>query len=297
MSSPVATLPEELLKKIQRVQIRARGLVNDVYAGHYESAFKGRGMDFEEVREYTPGDEIRQIDWNVTARMNKPFVKVHRDERDNTVFLLVDGSGSAQFGSQTSFKAEVAAEIAAVLAHCALQSRDKVGLILFSDKVELCHPPKKTRGHHWQVIRDILTFRPESKGTDLRAPLDRLAKVQKRKAVVFLISDFQGVELPPQLATIAKHHDVVAIEIRDPRESELPDVGFIELEDAETGKRVVVDTRKESTRKLWRERQQKLRAARASVLRSRGIDRVEIDTDADPGERLLRYFRLRELKA
>ncbi len=294
--NPIATLPEALLKKIQRVQIRARGLVNDVYAGHYESAFRGQGMDFEEVREYTPGDDIRHIDWNVTARMNRPFVKIHRDERELTVFLLVDASGSVQFGSQGAFKAEVAAEIAAVLAYCALQSRDKVGLILFTDRVELCLPPKKNRGHHWQVIRDILTFKPESRGTDLRAPLDRFMKVQKRKAVVFLISDFLGVELPKELAMVARRHDVVAIEIRDPREGQLPNVGFIELEDAETGKRVVVDTRREASRRLWRERQENVRATRAAAFRARGVDRVEIDTDADPGDRLLRYFRLRELK-
>ncbi len=293
---PLASLPEALLKKIERVQIRARGLVDDVYAGHYESAFKGRGMDFEEVREYTPGDDIRHIDWNVTARMNRPFVKIHRDERELTVFLVVDVSGSTQFGSQGAFKADIAAEIAAVLAYCALQSRDKVGLILFSDKVELCLPPKKSRGHHWQVIRDILTFKSEGRGTNLRAPLDRLIKVQKKKAVVFFISDFLGVELPPELAMVARRHDVVAVEIRDPREMTLPNVGFIELEDAETGKRVVVDTRRESTRRLWRDRQDKLRAARAASFRQRGIDRVEIDTDADPGDRLLRYFRMRELK-
>jgi uncharacterized protein (DUF58 family) len=289
-------LPEALLKKIQRVEIRARGLVNDVYAGHYESAFKGRGMDFEEVREYTPGDDIRHIDWNVTARMNRPFVKRHRDERELTVFLLVDLSGSAQFGSHTALKAEVAAEIAAVLAHCALQSRDRVGLILFSDQIELCLPPKKSRGHHWQVIREILTYQPRSKGTDLKAPLERLQKVQKRRAVVFLLSDFLGVELPSELATVARLHDVVAIEIRDPRESRLPDVGFVELEDAETGRRVTVDTRKPETRRLWQERQERLRSARTRALRSRGVDHVEIDTDADPGDRLLRYFRLRELK-
>lgn len=289
-------LPEALLKKIKGVQIRARGLVNEVYAGHYESAFKGHGMDFEEVREYSPGDDIRHIDWNVTARMNRPFVKIHRDERELTVILMVDLSGSAQFGSQTALKAEVAAEIAAVLAYCALQSRDKVGLILFSDRVEHCIPPKKSRGHHWQVIRDILTFQPRSKGTNLKAPLDRLLMVQKRRAVVFLLSDFIGVDLPPELTTVARLHDLVAIEIRDPRESQLPNVGFVELEDAETGKRVVLNTGQARTREIWKSRQDQLRATRTHALRSRGVDRIEIDTDADPGDRLLRYFRMRELQ-
>src|ERR1041385_2568342 len=200
-------LDEELIAKIRLIPMRAKTLVNDVVAGQYESAFKGRGMEFEEVREYLPGDDVRHIDWNVTARMNRPFIKLHRDERELTVMFLVDVSGSAHFGTKVRFKNEVAAEVTALLAYSALRNNDKVGLIVFSNHVEHFVPPKKGRGHVWQVIRDILSYRSKRLSTSLKAPLDFLNRVLSKKAVVFLISDFQAVSFPTQLRVAAKRHD------------------------------------------------------------------------------------------
>lgn len=291
---PKAALDEALIAKIKGVQIRARHLVDDVFAGQYESAFKGRGMEFDEVREYFPGDDIRHIDWNVTARMNRPFLKVHRDERELTVMFLVDVSASALFGSGEKLKNEVSAELAALLAYTALRNNDMVGLIAFSDHVEHFLPPKKGRGHVWQVIRDILSYEGKQGRTDLAAPLDFLSRVLKKRAVVFLISDFQGVTLPKQLRVASSRHDVVALSVRDPRERELPRAGLVELEDAETGERRLIDTNSERVRAEFARLAAEETAARRDFFLASGIDHVEIDPTVSYLEPIVRFFRKRE---
>ena len=239
---PVEVLQGELFQKIKQIQIRTQRLVTDAMAGEYESAFKGRGMEFEQVREYQPGDDIRHIDWNVTARMNAPFVKEHREERELTVMLLVDVSASGAFGSRGQLKNEVAAEIAAVLAYVAVHSNDRVGLVLFSDAVEKYIPPKKGRSHVWRVIREILNFEPEGHATDLQGALEFLTKVARRRVVSFVISDFLDRGFDDRLKIAARRHDLTAVSISDRREAELPSIGLIELEDAETGEVLRIDS-------------------------------------------------------
>jgi len=228
-------LSPELFAKIKAIQIRTQRLVNDAFAGEYERALRGRGMEFEEGREYQPGDDIRHIDWNVTARMGSPFVKLHREERELTVMLVVDVSSSGAFGSGTKLKNEVAAEIAALLAYTAIKSNDRVGLIIFSDRIEHFIPPKKGRSHVWRVIRDILTFRAPRRRTDLQAALEYMSKVLRRRVVAFVISDFMDEGYEDILRISARRHDLTAIVVRDRREKELPKIGILELEDAETG--------------------------------------------------------------
>ena len=287
-------LPAELIAKIREVQIRARHLSSDVFAGQYESAFKGRGMEFEEVREYVPGDDIRHIEWNVTARMNRPFVKIHREERDLTVLFLVDVSASCRFGSGTKFKNEIAAEVTALLAYTALQSQDKVGLIVFSNHVEHYLPPKNGRAHIWQLIRDILSYTPKANLTDLRAPLDYLNRVQKRKAVAFLISDFEGVELPAELKTVARRHDLTAVRVWDPRERALPRVGYVELEDAESGEGIIVNTRDRRAMARFEEARRDKDLKFRKSLSGSGIDFIDIDVQKSYLDPIVRYLRRRE---
>jgi uncharacterized protein (DUF58 family) len=234
-------LDDTLIAKIRGIQIRAKYLVNDVFAGEYQSAFKGRGLEFEEVREYHPGDDVRSIDWNVTARTSQPYIKLYRDERELTVIFLVDVSASSRFGTVKKFKNEIAAEVTALLAYSALKNNDKSGLIIFSEQVELFLPPKKGRAHVWRLIRNILTYDSKSKQTNLNIPLEFLNSIIKKRAIIFLVSDFQ---LPLEdnetlLRITAKHHDLIAISIKDPREETLPNIGFIELEDAETGNSIL----------------------------------------------------------
>lgn len=285
-------LSKELLSKVKNIHIHARYLVNDAFAGEYESTFKGRGISFEEVREYQPGDDIRTIDWNVTARSQTPFVKIFRDERELTVIFLVDISASSRFGSFKRFKNEVAAELTAVLAYTALKNNDKVGLIIFAGEVEHYLPPKKGRAHIWRLIRDILSYEPKSKATNFAAPLFFLNQVVKRKAVTFMISDFQDLKEPETLKSTAKHHDLIAIKISDPRELDLPSVGYIELEDAETGEAILIDTRKDTIQK-YRKETHKNKEALKSLFRSWDIDFVEVNTNENPVEPLVRFFRER----
>ncbi len=287
-------LNEELLAKIKAIQIHARFLVSDIFAGEYESAFKGRGMTFEEVREYQMGDDIRTIDWNVTARTNKPHVKLYRDERELTVMFVVDISASAHFGTVQKFKNEIAAEITALLAYTALKKNDKVGLIVFSDRVEHYLPPKKGRGHIWRLIRDILTYRSTSRKTDFTVPIDFLNRVIKRRAVTFLISDFQGGDFQKDLRRTSKHHDLVAIAISDPKERELPHVGFIELEDAETGEHILIDTGRKSVRQNFSTAARNLSLELKHFFRSSEIDLIEISTDGSYLEPIVRFFKSRE---
>ena len=234
------TLSPELFAKIKAIQIRTQRVVNDVFAGEYESAFKGRGMEFEEVREYRPGDDIRHIDWKVTARMGHPFVKVHREERELTVMLVVDVSSSGAFGTGAKLKNEVAAELAALLAYTAIKSNDRVGLVIFSDRIERYIPPKKGSSHVWRVIREILSFRPTRRSTDLAGALEYLSKVVRRRSVVFVISDFLDEGFEERVRISGRRHDVTAISVGDRRERELPAIGILELEDAETGETILI---------------------------------------------------------
>lgn len=290
-------LDPELIKRIARIQIHTNHLVTDVMAGEYESAFRGRGMEFEEVREYQAGDDIRDIDWNVTARMGHPFVKLYKEERELTILLLVDVSSSSQFGSIKSLKTDISAEIAALLAYTAIKNNDKVGLIIFSDIIERFIPPKKGRGHVWMVIREVLSHRPQKSGTDIGQALEFLLKVQRKKAVCFLISDFltEGYERPLRLA--AKRHDCITISIADPREKELPKVGFIELEDAETGETILIDTFDTDIRNGFRMLGEKETKERKDLFRSMGIDHVDIMIDESEDfyiNPIMKLFRMRE---
>ena len=288
-------LSPELFQKIKAIQIRTQRVVNDAFAGEYESAFKGRGMEFEEVRDYQPGDDIRHIDWKVTARMGSPFVKLHREERELTVMLLVDVSSSGAFGSGTKLKNEVAAELAALLAYTAIHSNDRVGLIIFSDRIEHFIPPKKGRAHVWRVIRDILSFRAPRRKTDLSCALEYLNKVAPRRVVAFVISDFLDENFSDQMRLSSRRHDLTAVIVRDQRESELPRIGMIELEDAETGKTILIDTNDRNVTNGVRILSRDAKVERSHLFRSYGTGEVEVSAD-DPDyvDSLVRYFHKRE---
>jgi len=287
-------LSRETIKKIEKIHIHTSYLVNDIFAGEYESAFKGRGMEFEEVREYTPGDEIRAIDWNVTARMGRPFVKEYREERELTVMLLIDVSSSSLFGTVKEFKNQIAAELGAILAFAAVKSNDKVGLIIFSDTVEKYIPPQKGRSHVWRVIKEVMEHQPQQKHTDIAAALDFLNRVVHRRAVCFLISDFISEGFEKTLRMTSKKHDIVAISITDPRERDLPAIGFIELEDAETGETILIDTNDRSVREQFSALQSDDAHQRITLFRSLGVDHIEIMTDSSLIDPLLRFFMARE---
>jgi uncharacterized protein (DUF58 family) len=287
-------IPPEILAAVRRIEIRTRRLVEEVFSGEYHSVFKGTGMEFREVREYVPGDDVRSIDWNVTARTGDPFVKLFEEERELTVVLCVDMSRSGWFGSGQRNKVEVAAELCGVLAFSAIANKDKVGLVLFSDTVEKFIPPGKGKSHVLRLIRELLTFEPEGHGTDLNEPLRLLGKVLKRKATVFLVSDFWSGPFETALATVTRRHDVVGIRVRDPRETELPAVGLVDWVDAETGRRVLLDTSSAAARAGLRGRQQVHDGALERVFASRGVDLVEIDATASYVEPLRRFFLARE---
>ncbi|HNW59085.1 MAG TPA: DUF58 domain-containing protein [bacterium] len=286
-------IPKEILKKVKRIEIQTRGLVNDVFSGEYHSVFKGRGMEFSEVREYLPGDDIRTIDWNVTARMGHPFVKIFEEERELTVMLVVDVSSSSAFGTVSQMKGEIAAEICALLAFSAIKNNDKVGLIIFSEGVEKFVAPKKGKSHVLRVIREVLYHQPQGHKTDIGQALEYLSKVSRRRSVVFLISDFlsSGYEKALQIAN--KRHDIVAISLTDPRELDLPDVGFIELEDAETGETWLLDTSDEGTRRAFSKRALQGKGSRDKIFRSMNVDQVQIDTRISYVEPLIRFFKMR----
>ncbi len=286
-------IPKEILKKVRRIEISTRGLVNELFSGEYHSVFKGRGMDFSEVREYQIGDEIRSIDWNVTARTGHPFVKVFREERELTVMLLVDASGSGDFGSLNQAKGEIAVEICALLAFSAIKNNDKVGLIIFTDQVEKFIPPRKGRKHVLRVLRELLYFRPSHKGTDIGAVLEYLNRVQRRRSVTFLVSDFLGENFDRQLRVAGRRHDMIVVRVGDPREEELPSVGLLELEDAESGEHLVVNTSDPRIRTLFRENVLRRQAALDQLLKQTGIDRIDIRTDRGYVEPLIRFFQQR----
>jgi uncharacterized protein (DUF58 family) len=289
-------IPQEILKKVRQIEIRTNRTVNSILGGEYHSAFKGRGMEFEDVREYQPGDEVRTIDWNVTARAGSPFVKTYREERELTVFALVDVSPSEHFGSGQQQKNELAAEFSALISFSAIGNGDRFGLILFSDKVELYIPPKKGKKHVLRVIRDLLAHEPRSRGTDIADALRFFARVQRRRATVFLISDFISSGYEKDLSAVRAKHDLIAVRTSDQRELELPDAGLIALEDAETGEVVVVDSRSARIRRLFEDRTHDERSRHDTMLRSLSIDELEITTDKDYVQSLSNFFRLREKK-
>ena len=286
-------IPKEILKKVKRIEITTRGLVNDVFSGEYHSVFRGRGMEFAEVREYQIGDDIRTIDWNVTARQGHPFVKVFEEERELTVMLLVDVSSSGEFGTFEQMKGEIAAEICALLAFSAIKNNDKVGLIIFSDQVEKFVAPKKGKSHVLRVIREILYHEPQGTQTNIAEALEFLSRVTRRRSVVFLVSDFisSGYEKALQIAN--KRHDIVSVTISDPREIDLPNVGFIELEDAETGETFLVDTSSLDVRKEFAAATNTAVIEREKLFRSLNVDYIDIRTDQSYIEPLIRFFRMR----
>ena len=286
--------PAEILKKIRALEIKTKGLVQTIFAGDYHSVFKGRGMNFDEVREYQPGDEIRAIDWNVTARLGTAYVKKFTEERELTVVLVVDVSASGSFGSASQSKRELAAEVAALLAFSAIRNNDKVGLLLFTDKVELYIPAKKGRSHTLRLIREILFFEPESRGTDPALALQYLNKVVTRRAVVFFVSDFQAGDFSRELATTGRRHDFIAIHVQDERERVLPNVGIITLEDAETGEQIEVNTADKATRTHFAELAEAKTAELKRILRRNNIDTISLQTGRDYLPGLRAFFKQRE---
>ncbi|MEE2995125.1 MAG: DUF58 domain-containing protein [Gemmatimonadota bacterium] len=287
-------IPKHVLKKVRQIEIRTRHLVNDVFSGEYHSVFKGRGMEFAEVREYEPGDDIRTIDWNVTARMGRPYIKRFTEERELTVILVVDVSASSNFGTFEQMKGEIVAELCAVLAFAAIKNNDRVGLLIFTDQIEKFIPPKKGRTHILRVIRELLYTQPEQPGTDITQALEYLNKVITRRSIVFMVSDFLTSDYMTPLRIANKRHDMVAITITDPREIRLPPVGLIELEDVETGEEVLIDTND----KAWLQAYQKMniqrREERDRQFRLMGVDAVNISTDRPYIDPLIQFFRMRE---
>jgi uncharacterized protein (DUF58 family) len=331
--APVAPggVPREVLRQVRLIELRTRGSVNSLFSGEYHSAFKGQGMEFSEVREYEPGDDVRNIDWNVTARMGHPYIKKHIEERELTVMLLVDLSGSEQFGTRGRLKAELAAELAAVLALSAIRNNDRVGLLIFTDRVEHVVPPKKGRRHVLRLIRDLLAFRPRGRGTDIATALDYAGRMLRHRAILFLLSDFQlrwhdageGMDdvAPPMaglrpdgaagagqgagadftsfhrtLKLVSNRHDVVAVRMVDAAEEILPDAGLLVLRDPETGEEVVLDTRRTDLRRRYDARAEAEERILRTAFRRLAVDEIEVRTDASYVRPLLAFFRARERK-
>lgn len=287
-------IPAELAKKIRYIQIYTNKAVNDSLAGEYESLFKGRGMEFQEVREYQVGDDIRTIDWNVTARAGDPYVKLFKEERELTVMFLVDLSASGSFGSTRQVKNEAAAEICALLAFSAIKNNDKVGLIVFTDRVEMFIPPEKGTTHVLRLIRELLNFKPAEGKTDLVEGMDYLGRVLHKKSVVFLISDFQSKGFENQLRILGKRHDLIAVSITDPREISMPDIGLIQLEDAETGEMITIDTGSSSFRNRYNQLGNSRMEELKKLFRSMDVDHIDIRTGEDYVFNLVSFFRNRE---
>jgi uncharacterized protein (DUF58 family) len=283
-------IPREILKQVRRIEISTRGLVNDVFSGEYHSVFKGRGMSFAEVREYSYGDDVRSIDWNVTARTGAPFVKVFEEERELTVMLVVDVSASGDFGTRERMKAELAVEICALLAFSAIKNNDKVGLIIFSDHVEKFVPPRKGRGHVLRVLRELLYHRPEARRTDIAEALEYLTRVQRKRAVTFLVSDFRDRGFEKALAVAGRRHDLVAVRVEDRREGAMPAIGLVELEDPETGERVVVNTSSARFQSAFNAVNSKRRAELDRVLRRCRVDVIDVETGRPYVKALMRFF-------
>jgi uncharacterized protein (DUF58 family) len=283
----------DLIKKIRRIEIRTRRLVNDSYAGEYHSVFKGRGMEFDEVRPYQIGDEIRSIDWNVTARTGQPYVKRYVEERELTVMLVVDASASENFGSVNRFKRELAAELTAVLSFAATTNNDKVGLLIFTDQIELFIPPRKGRRHVLRLIRELLAFEPQNRGTDIRMALEKVNQILKRRSIIFLVSDFlaEPENYRQAMAITNRRHDLIAVDLNDPLEKNIKDVGLIALEDPETGQIAWVDTSSRTWQKAYQGRLERLETGKTQAFRQASVDRIDISTDEDYTAPLTTFFR------
>jgi uncharacterized protein (DUF58 family) len=287
-------LTKELLKQVRQIEIRTKGLVNQVFSGEYHSVFKGRGMEFSEVREYQFGDDIRNIDWNVTARFGHPFIKIFEEERELTVLLLVDLSGSLLFGTIEKTKQQIAAELSAILAFSAMKNNDKVGLILFTDKIEKFVPPRKGRTHVLRLIREVLSFEPKGKTTNLKLALEYMNNTVKKKSIVFLISDFMDQGYEKILRIVGKKHDLVGIVINDRREFELPKIGLVKLTDSETGRERWLDTSDSKVQKTITDIRQRVIQNRKSLFLSSRLDSIEINTGENYVKPLVQFFRVRE---
>ena len=283
----------ELLKKVRKIEIKTKGLSNHIFSGEYHTAFKGKGMAFSEVREYQPGDDVRSIDWNVTARYNSPFVKVFEEEREMTVILLIDVSGSSDFGTQTQLKREVATEIAAVLAFSAINNNDKIGVIFFSDKIEKFIPPKKGKSHILRIIRELITFESESKKTNIEVALKYFNNVIKKRAVCFILSDFMDTDFDKSLKIARNKHDIVALRIHDEREEIIPNVGLIKVEDSESGEMRWVDSSNKKVRTNYNNNYRVFEKELKQTLQSSGVDHIDIKTGKDYIKPLMNFFKNR----
>ena len=286
-------IPPALLQKIRRIEIRARRLVANLFLGEYHSVFRGRGLEFSEVREYQPGDDVRSIDWNVTARMGTPYVKKYVEERELTVLLVVDVSASETFGTGAQTKGEVGAEVAALLAFAAVANNDRVGLLTFSDRIEKFVPPRKGSQHVLRIVRELLYARPQGRRTDIAGAIAYLTRVAGRRSIIFLISDFLGRDFEGALRLAAQRHDLVAISLTDPRELSLPPLGLLEMEDAETGQRMLLDTEDRETRRQYALAAAQRREERQQILRSIGVDEVAVATDRSYVQPLMAFFQAR----
>ena len=285
---------KDIIRNVRQIEIRTRGLVNQLFSGEYHSVFKGRGMEFSEVREYEFGDDVRAIDWNVSARFNKPFVKVFEEERELTVMLLVDMSGSQEYGTATRFKRDIAAELCAVLAFSAIKNNDKVGLIIFTDTIEKFIPPKKGRTHILRIIREFLAFKPEGRGTDVRQALEYCSRVVKKRSIVFLVSDFLADDFEKPLRILGRKHDLIAVQLHDPKEAELPDAGLVALYDAESGVERLVDTSLPSLREQYKRHWAERVAGRLRLFARANVDAISIDIHGSYIQPLTAFFRMRE---
>ena len=296
-SSATKGVPPEILRQVKLLELRTRGLVNSLFTGEYRSVFKGQGMEFAEVREYQAGDEVRSIDWNVTARMGRPFVKRYIEERELTVMLAVDLSGSERFGTRARFKSELASELAAVLAMSAIRNNDRVGAVLFTDRIEHVVPPRKGRRHALRLMRDLLAFEPVGRGTDLAAALEYAGKLLAHKAIIFVVSDFQAENLEQPLKLLAQRHDVVAVTVDDPSERELPDIGQARFVDPETGTTIDIDTSDVRVRATFAEAVTEELNARRRLLRRLAIDEIPVSTEGGVVDPLIKFFRARETRS
>jgi uncharacterized protein (DUF58 family) len=282
-----------LLKKVRKIEIKTKGLSNHIFAGEYHTAFKGKGMAFSEVREYQPGDDVRSIDWNVTARYNAPFVKVFEEEREMTVMLLIDVSASGNFGTQEQFKRELATELSAILAFSAIKNNDKVGVIFFTDKVEQFIPPKKGKIHILRIIREVLAFQPTGKGTDIARALEYFNSVIKKRSICFILSDFMSKEFDRPLKIASKKHDLVALRIHDTREDTLPNVGLVPMQDAETEKMIFVDTSSKKVRDNFAKNRLQATEKLRKLFPASGVDLIDITTGTDYVKPLINFFKTR----
>ena len=283
----------EILKKVRQVEIKTRGLSQNIFAGQYHTAFKGRGMAFSEVREYQPGDDVRSIDWNVTARFNRPYIKIFEEERELTVMLLIDVSGSGVFGTEGNTKRQVITEIAATLAFSAIQNNDKIGVIFFSDKIEKFIAPQKGKKHILYIIRELLEFKPESSKTDVGCVLQYFTNVIKKRCTAFLISDFIAPESEKALMIASKKHDLVALQVYDIKDTYLPDVGLLKVQDSESGRVMYVDTSNDSVRKLYSDKWQQRQSSIKRSFSKTGVDMVSVSTSEDYVRALIALFRMR----